>query len=95
MNEELRKEIENIKNKTDDELLEKIFRREPWEVDPKENMGYDFTSLYNNEMLRRLKNEIKNLNKTTSFYSKILILLTIIMVIAVFVQIYILTKSNY
>jgi len=98
MDEETKKEIEKIKNESDDEIITNSFVRAPWEVDPKENYGYDFTSLYNNEMLRRLKDAILNLKKTTSFYSKILTFLTIIMTFAViatvFVPFYIDSKNK-
>lgn len=88
MDKETEKIIDNLKKESDEELIAKSYSREPWEVDLKER-GFDYTSLYQNEMARRLKNEIKKLNKTTSFYSKILIFLTIIMTITVLVQVWI------
>ncbi|MCD6471358.1 hypothetical protein J7K86_02420 [bacterium] len=44
------------------------------------------------EMMKRLKDSIKELNKNTKKYSCILIGLTIIMTITVLVQIYLLVK---
>jgi len=79
--------IENLKEISDEELIARSYSREPWTVDLKET-GLDYTSLYQNEMMHRLKNEIKYLNKTTSFYSKALIFLTIIMILTVLFQLY-------
>jgi len=68
----------DIKEKKDEELLNYPLG------------GNDYANTAQIEMMRRLKNEIRSLNKTTSFYSRVLIFLTLIMTIAVIVQIYLL-----
>ena len=47
-----------------------------------------FSIIASIEMSRRLKNEIEKFNKQSSMYSKILVWLTIVMIIAVLFQIY-------
>lgn len=64
----------SYKDKTDEELVFEAGRARSIDSAPV-------------EMMRRLKNSIEDLNKNTQKYSKVLILLTAIMAIAVLIQI--------
>jgi hypothetical protein len=76
--------VENIKNKTDEELVEIAG------VDILEgnlNVSSGIRQGAQAELTRRLMESIRNLNETTSKYSKILIWLTISLVFFALVQI--------
>lgn len=72
----------DLKNKKDEELVS-----DAWNT---------ISSRTNSiEMMRRLKNSIEKLDKTTDKYSRILIILTIILVIVSFTQIIVTIFTGY
>ena len=85
----------NIKNKTEEELVE-IAGEDMLKIG---SVDSGIRQKAQAELMRRLMNSIKDLNKTTSKYSKVLIWLTalllviaVIQIIIAVIQIYIINK---
>jgi hypothetical protein len=67
----------DIKNKTDEELVE-IAGKDMLKIS---SVDSGIRQKAQAELMRRLMNSIKDLNKTTSKYSKVLICLTVILIV--------------